>query len=308
MRDETGRVYENGKIGILESVREAVEVGRRAETPVEISHLKIAAPTNTVEVPQVLEIIERARREGLDLHADQYPYDAGSTLITHLIPNRFKTSDGVREEFKTERGKKEIREAIEKTFAYVGPEKTLISWYPGKEELEGKTIRQIADAAKKTADCYVEMVTGEKCPMGIFFLMDAEKVKAIMPHNYIITASDGWTVPKDMTKPHPRVYGTFPRKLRTFVIDEKLMDLPAAIRSMTSLPAEKFGLKDRGRIAKGYCADVAVIDLKTIRDHATYLKPHQYSDGVRYLLVKGVLSIENGQATGDRAGAALRRG
>ena len=128
-----------------------------------------------------------------------------------------------------------------------------------------------------------------------------------MPQDYIITGSDGWTVPKDLTKPHPRVYGTFPRKIRKFVFEEKGLNLVAAIRSMTSLPAEKYKLKDRGRMEKGHYADIAVIDFDQVEDRATYLDPHHYADGVRYLLVNGVMTIEGGKVTGHGGGRGVRR-
>lgn len=309
IRDETGKPTTTGGIGVLESLHEAIEVGRRAEIPVEISHLKIDAPINNVHPERILEIIEAARREGLPIHADQYPYDAGSTTITILLPNEFVTSTGLQDRYKTKAGRAEVRAAIEQVFTYLPPEKTLITMDTTDPSHEGKTLKAIAEQqGKPAADCYVDMVCEEIPPIGVFFSQDMDIVRALMPHDYIITASDGWTVPKGMTNPHPRVYGTFPKKIRQFVLTEKRLDLKAAIRSMTSLPAEKFNLQGRGRIAEGNYADIAVIDMKTLTDHATYLKPHQYAEGVNYLLVNGVVAIEKGVATGDRGGRALRKG
>lgn len=130
-------------------------------------------------------------------------------------------------------------------------------------------------------------------------------VKEIMPHDYVFTASDGWTTTKGAMKPHPRLYGTFTKKIRKCVLDEKLMSLSDAIRSMTSLPAEKFNMEERGKIAVGYFADIAVIDLDTVTDHGTYEEPDQYSEGIVYLLVNGVLSIDRGKAIGKRGGRPL---
>ncbi len=308
MRDETGRATKNGKAGVFEAIEEALEVGRRANIPVEISHLKISAPIGGLRGRNVLDLIRKARAEGLDVTADQYPYNAGSTYISILLPEEMRAPEGVRDIFKTKEGKKQIREAIEKSFIDMGPEKTLISWYPGNEKLEGKNLKEIADmTGKPPSECYAEMVCDEKCPMGVFFSMDMDIVREIMPAGFIITASDGWTVPKDMMKPHPRVYGTFPRKLREFVMKEKILSLPDAIRSMTSLPAEKFRIRNRGILKDGYFADITVFDANTIRDKATYQDPHQYSEGVRFVLVNGTVSIENGIATGDRAGRGLPR-
>jgi N-acyl-D-amino-acid deacylase len=151
------------------------------------------------------------------------------------------------------------------------------------------------------------MVCDGEAPSGIFFQQDMKVIKEIMPQDYIITGSDGWTVPKDMTRPHPRIYGTFPRKIRKFVLEEKDLNLISAIRSMTSLPAEKFKLKGRGQIEKGNYADIAVIDFDQIKDRATYLEPHQYADGVQYLLVNGVLAIEGCKVTGHGGGKGVRQ-
>jgi len=308
MRDESGKIYDDGEFGIIKSIKEAIEIGRQAGIPVEISHLKISAPLNNANPESMLELIEQARREGLEVTADQYPYAAGSTQVTFLLPNEFKTSIGVKDEYKTKEGRVKMKEAIEKVFETLKPEKTLITMYPEREELEGKTIKEIADSeGKKPSEVFVEMAVEDQAPMAVFFFQDINVVRALMPRDYILTASDGWTVPKDMTKPHPRVYGTFPKKIRQFVLEEKLMSLTGAIRSMTSLPAEKFRMKGRGRIAEGNFADIAVINLETITDHATFTDPHQYSEGVEYLLVNGVLSIDKGKATGDRGGRPIRR-
>lgn len=308
MRDESGKKNSREIPGVLESIGEAVEIGRRAEISVEISHLKIAAPIDNTKASQLLRLIEKARKDGLDILADQYPYAAGSTYLSILLPDEFKTSVGVKDTYKTKEGRAQVKKAIEEVFLYMGPEKTLITMYPEKESYEGKTIKDISEIeGRNPAESFVDMVCEDTAPMAVFFSQDINIVKALMPEEYIITASDGWTVPKDMTKPHPRVYGTFPKKLRKFVLDGKLMSLPMAIRSMTSMPAEKFNMKGRGKIAKDNYADIAMIDINTITDHATYKDPHQYSEGVVNLLVNGKLSIQNGTATGTRGGRALKR-
>lgn len=309
LRNETGKPGDNGQPGIIASLAEIVEIGRKAGIPLEVSHLKIAAPINNIPASRILDIIEKARREGIDLNADQYPYNAGSTYITYLIANKFKANDGgIKNEYKTQSGRREIREAIETTFSYLPPEKVLIAFAWGKVEYEGKTLKEISEIRGiSAADCYVDMVCDSVCPLGIFFSMDMTTVKEIMTRDYIITGSDGGTYMKGMLKPHPRVYGTFPHKLRMVALDNKIMTVQAAIRTMTSLPAEKFGIKSRGKIEKGFFADIAVIDLESFADRATYLDPHQYAVGLRHLLINGVTAIADGKATGAGAGAILRR-
>ncbi|MBI9082671.1 MAG: D-aminoacylase [Desulfobacterales bacterium] len=308
IRDESGKICDNGKHAVINAMEETIAVAREAGVPVEISHLKISAPIAGTPPAMLLETIEKARAEGLNVNADQYPYAAGSTVLTFLAPNEMKTASGIKAKYKTPEGRKQIEAAIKEVFAYAPPEKTLITMYDEKEEYEGKTLAEIGEIEGRSAALsFVDMACEDNPPMAVFFFQDMDVVKALMPRDFIITASDGWTNPKNMGKPHPRVYGTFPRKLRRFVMDDKLMALSLAIRSMTSLPAEKFGIAKRGRIAEGYFADIAVLDMDRIGDHATYTDPHRNSTGIDHLLVNGVLSIENGLATGDRSGYALRR-
>ena len=308
IRDESGRSAADGRPAVINAMEEAIAVAREAGIPVEISHLKIAAPIDGTPPAMLLNTIERARAQGLDVNADQYPYAAGSTVLTYLVPNEMKTASGIKAAYKTARGRKEIARAIGEVFAYAPPEKTLITMYGENEAYEGKTLAEIGELeGRSPALSFVDMACEDEPPMAVFFFQDMDVVKALTPRDFIITASDGWTNPKDMGKPHPRVYGTFPRKIRHFVLEDKLMDLSPAIRSMTSMPAEKFGITGRGKIAPGAFADLVVIDLERLADHATYTDPHQYSSGIETLVVNGVLSIENGRATGERNGYALRR-
>jgi N-acyl-D-aspartate/D-glutamate deacylase len=309
MRDESGAIAPSGTWGLVDSVKEAIAISERAGIPLQISHLKALAPFNGVTPTDVFPLIEEARSRGLDVTADQYPYDAGSTFITKLLPDELVSGESVKEAYRTADGRKEVKRAIGEVFSYLPPDKILISTMSeGNTDYEGKTIAQIAEMENRDpADVYVELVCDMKAPVGIFFQIDMDMVRQITAKEYVFTASDGWTVPKGMTMPHPRCYGTFPRKIREFVLKEKLIDLGGAIRSMTSLPAKKFGLSGRGTIEPNAYADISVIDLDTIGDHATYLDPHQYSTGVKYLLVNGVLSIEGGSATGLRGGRPCRR-
>ncbi len=307
IRNESGRPDGQGKFGVIESIKEALEIGRRAEIPVQISHLKIMEPINSLTAKRILDLIEAARAEGLDVTADQYPYESGSSFLTLLLPNEFVEKDGVKEKYKSQHGREEVRKAIEQLFASFPPEKILIATFGPKSAFEGKTLREVAELEKKSpGECYAELVCGDEVATGVFFNQDMKVVREIMPHDYVMTASDGWPVPKGLGRPHPRCYGTFPRKIRQFALEEKILSLSAALRSMTSLPAEKFKLKGRGKIAAGNFADIAIIDLKKIRDRATYLDPHQYAEGVEGLLVNGVVSIERGVTTGAGAGKGLK--
>ncbi len=308
IRDPSGRMTEDGIPSIYKSINEAIKVGEAAEVPVQISHLFICSPFENVSASKVFELIETAREKGLDVTADQHPYDSASSYLNIQLPDIYKTLDGIKPEFKTPEGKNELRAAIEKVFSHISADKMVIAHYPGRESYEGKSIEEIAGMEdREPSACYVDMVCEGPSPTGIFFNRDMKTVREIMTRDYIMTASDGGTVPKDMGKFHPRFYGTFPRKIKKHVLEEKAIDLGQAIRSMTSLPAEKFNIKNRGKIIEGNYADIAVIDLNSITDLATYESPHQYSRGIQYLFVNGVLSIENAEVTGGRGGRSLKR-
>jgi len=219
-----------------------------------------------------------------------------------------KTCDSIRDEFKTKSGRKEVARAIEAVFEHLPPEKILITMYADKSEYNGQTLGEIAEIENsRPCASYVDMVCEKQSPMGVFFDQEIDIIRTLMAGDNIITVSDGWPVSKDTAKPHPRLYGTFPRKLRKFAIEEKILSVSQAVRSMTSMPADQFNLKDRGRLAKDHFADIAVINPETITDRATYKSAHQYSEGVAHLFVNGVQAIKNGKATGDRGGRALKR-
>jgi len=305
IREQTGTVYAGNKIGVLESIKEAIEIGRQAGIPVQISHIQENAP-HSVKASQMLELIEKARKEGLDLTADQHPYDVGLAIMTYRLPKQYLASSGVREEFKTTEGKKELKKAIEQVFAVLGPEKIVICSTTSKE-YDGKSIKEIADAqGKEPSACFVDIATAGDAPFALFSEISDQINREVMPHDYVFTASDA-LIDLGFMKSHPRYYGTFARKIRAYALDEKLMTLNDAIRSMTSLPAEKFKMKGRGKIMVGSFADIVVIDMKTIREVGTYKDPAKYPDGFKYVLVNGVVSIENGKSTHQTGGRPLRR-
>jgi len=301
IRDNTGD-------GVLKSLEEAIEIGKRADIPVHISHLQVNAPRRNVQARQLIDLVTKARDERLDITADSYPYDAGNSWITMLTPAKYKTSDSIRPEYKTGKGREELKQAAEKGLENVRPEQMIVNQYVSNRSFEGKTLAEIAKSqGKSTAEMYVELACDDNAPMCIFLDQDINIVKALMPYDYMMSSSDGMVYTSLAGRPHPRSFGAFPRKIRYIVLEQKLMNMPAAIRSMTSLPAEKFKLKGRGRIAVGNYADIAIIDLKNFYDKATYKEPVQYSTGVKYLLVNGVLSIDDDKLTGKRGGRAGKR-
>ena len=309
IRDLTGRIYDDGRIGVIEALKEAIEIGKKANVPVQISHIQINEPINNMTAEPMIELIAKARAEGVDITADAYPYDAGVTWLTMLTPAKYKTDKGIKKEYNNAEGRAELKKAVEETFQYMGPERTMIIIYPERQHYEGKTIKEIADMEKKSpSEMYVDMVCSNDAPQAIMNDQNMKNVKEfLMRNDFVFVNSDGWTTIKDVGKPHPRCYGTYPKMIKKFVVDEKILDMSSVIRAMTSLPAEKFRMKDRGKLAVGYFADIAVINLQKLADHATYIRPHQYSTGVEYLFVNGTLSLAQGTATNQRGGRASKK-
>ena len=307
MRDESGTVTGPGRFGILDALEETLTIARETGVNTQISHFKLSAPMNGLTAEQILAPIRRGREAGLSLHADQYPYDAGSTVLSYLLPPEYKALDGITEAARTSAGRKAIQAFIPTVFAHLPPEKILITINPEDTDCEGLTLAQIAQRKNQApAHTFTDLVCQDQCPFAVFFAQDMDMVRALMPNDFVLTASDGWTVPKDMTHPHPRTYGTFPRKLKQFVQEEGRMDILDALYSMTGLPATKFNLKGRGFLKPGYHADMALLDPAAISAPATYLAPHAYARGVVHVLVNGVHALETGSATGDRGGRGLR--
>jgi N-acyl-D-amino-acid deacylase len=306
MRDESGKVNAVGEAGVISSIKETINLADEAEIPVQISHLKILPPYGTANAAKLIELIESGRQKGLDITADQYPYEANSTFINFILPADVKSPTGVKPEYKTLEGRGNLKQMINEIFTYLPPEK----WVICQGEYAGQNLKQIGIAEhRKPEDVYVDMVTQEMAPWGLFFTQSMEYIKQIAQQEYVFTGSDGWIhSTSDPFKVHPRYFGTFIKKIRQFALDEKIMDLAAVIRSMTSLPASKIGAAKRGIIAVGNYADIAVIDLSKVEAPANYETPHLFSRGVEYLLVNGVIEIKNGKPTDRRGGKALKKG
>lgn len=301
IRDQTGIIHDNGQPGELNSIKETVEIGKRANIPVHISHIQLNQPWNNVQAKQMCDLIEQARSEGVDITADQHPYDGGYAILSYRLPDEFKTGSGVNEKYKNPEGKAQMREAITQVFTYLDPEK--ISLTSGPEEYRNKTIKKIAEIeGKDPAEVYVDLSCLEPAPFALFFEISDQVNREIMSHDYVFTASDGFTVFESSDSPHPRFFGCFPRKIKKYALDENLLSLNDAIRSMTSLPATKFKIKDRGKITTDKFADIAVIDIENLKENATYNDRGLYSDGIAYLLVNGKIVIDNGKLTGTKAG------
>ncbi len=294
--------------GVEEAMREAIEIAEAADVPVQISHLKASGTRGQGKAKAITQIFEEARARGVKLYADQYPYPAGSTSIAPIVLDRWIMADGKWvERFNDPKLIDKIKEAITKRIERVtGPEAILISASRKKPEWEGKTLKDVSEImGLSPTDTAIEILKIEN-PVVIIFMMDPAEVEYFMTKPYVMTSSDGMNVPFGMSVPHPRNYGAFTKKIRAFVLDKNVITMEFAIRAATSLPAEILGLDDRGRIKEGYAADILVFNPETIRDKATWKEPHQYSEGVEYLLINGKFAIDNGKYTGTLPGKPIR--
>ncbi|MFQ6616772.1 MAG: amidohydrolase family protein [Fidelibacterota bacterium] len=308
---------------LLEGVEEVITIAREAGIRAEIYHLKAAGPKNHSKLEAVMERIETARKEGLKITANMYPYTAGATALDTTMPP-WVQEGGLKEwigRLKTpsvrERVIREMRsnsEDWENLLALAGAENIVLGGFknPDLRDLVGKTLAEVAGkrgvSPEETA---MDLVVEDHSPVtATFFLMSEENVRRKLGLDWVSFGSDAESMAaegKFLTRhPHPRAYGTFARVLGRYVRDERIVSLEEAIRRLTSLPAENLGLTDRGRLTEGYKADVVVFDPGAVRDNATYEDPHQYSTGVVHVFVNGVQVLKDGRHTGALPGRFVR--
>jgi N-acyl-D-aspartate/D-glutamate deacylase len=296
---------------VLEATDEAIRIGREAGLPVHISHMKASGKSVWGKSADQIALVERARKAGQVVTADQYPYVASSTsLSATVIPARYR--EGSREDFQArlkdpDVGPK-VRKAIESALAARdGGKSVRIASYPPKPAWRGKDLDAIAKAEGRPALEIVLEIEQNGGAGVVSFGMSEEDVRLIMKQPWVATASDGGSmVPTPDTVPHPRSYGCFPRKIGRYALDDKVVTLEHALRSASGLPADVLKLPERGYLKAGWYADVVAFDPATFRDSATFDEPHQYAPGVRYLFVNGKLVIAEGKYDGALAGKVLR--
>lgn len=301
---------------VTQAIEEALHIGREAKMPVEISHFKLSGQQNWGRSKETLPMIMRAREEGLDVTIDQYPYTASSTSLSTLLPDWVLADgqDSIRARLLKPAVRKEVTEYMLrrlkkrklKHFSY-----PVVASFRADSTYNGKSIEQVnllkgrKHSAREEAVTIMEMMEQGGAGM-VFHGMGDEDVKSIMRYPFNMFASDASIRVYGSGNPHPRGYGTNARVLAKYVRDEKVISLEEAIRRMTSLPAQKFQLKNRGMLREGYAADIVVFDEKAVQDLSTYDKPHQYSTGFKYVLVNGNVTVEEGKHNGTRSGNTLR--
>jgi dihydroorotase/N-acyl-D-amino-acid deacylase len=305
--------------GIDESLDEVFRIAREADIPAEIYHLKTAGPKAWGMMPAVLKRIEDARAQGLDVIADVYPWTASSNSLHATLP--YWARGGSREEMvarlQDPAARAKVRAELEQDPAWAlenGPARILIAdtLDPALMRYEGQNLDEIAKAEHKhPADALMDLVIADKGNTSkITFSMNEDDVRATVKHPLVSFCTDSGASATDgifsTERNHPRSWGSMPRILGRYVREEKLLTLEEAIRKMTSLPATRMGLKDRGQVRPGFLADLVVFDPDTIIDRSTYVNPWQYSAGIPYVAVNGQLVVDDGKITDARPGRILR--
>ena len=306
----------NEGLKVTDAINEALTIGKEANIPVEISHFKVSGKANWGRSPQTLDMVLQARLQGYDVTIDQYPYTASSTNLAVTVPDWALDGglDSLRVRMKDKSTRERIihdmqynsKEAKNKNYSYA-----VVANYAPDSTLNGKSITEInklkghRSKFKDEAGTILDMLDKGNAQM-VYHSMNEEDVKYFMKYPFNMPAADGG-VSNGKGIPHPRTYGTNARVLGRYVRELKVLSLEDAIRRMTSLPAQKFNLSDRGLLREGMAADIVIFDENKVNDAATFESPHQYSVGIPYVIVNGQVVIDHGVHTGVRSGKTLRK-
>ena len=305
----------NEENGVVDAINEAINIGKAANIPVEISHFKVSGPANWGRSKETLPLVEAARKEGYDVTIDQYPYSASSTNLGIRLPDWALSggSDSLKKRIADPvLHKQMIKEMLEtqKKYKYKNYSYAYVAMHAADTTLNGKNISEInilkgrKSKPKEEAETILDMMIAGGAQM-VYHSMNEEDVRYFIKYPFNMIGADGG-VSNGKGMPHPRTYGTNARVLGKYVREERLISLEEAIRRMTSLAAQKFQLKDRGLLKEGYAADIVVFDEGTVLDKATFENPHQFSVGFKYVLVNGQLVIDEGKHNGIRSGQTLK--
>jgi N-acyl-D-amino-acid deacylase len=302
---------------VFAAVAECIEVGTRAGVPAHVSHLKVEGPTMWGRGGELLELLDRARAEGADVSADQYPYTAWETTLAAALPPWAAPEElpailadaPARERLRT--CVEEGEPGWESVGRDLGWDRIVVGSHVPDPDLTGRSIAAIAlERRLEPWEAIALLLVGDPYTGMIGHGMDERDVRTIVARPEVFVASDALAVspsgPLGAFAVHPRYYGTFARVLGRYVREEGLLTLEDAVRKMTSLPAERFGLAGRGRIAPGAFADVVMLDADRVLDAATYERPHAFAEGVEVVVVNGRVAWDG--RPGARAGRALLRG
>ena len=303
---------------LLRSIRESINIGKKAKIPIQINHLKATGQTQWGWAKKALKLIDSARQAGIDVSHDIYPYTAFSTISSILIPQW--AMEGGQEGLRNRLADKTTSLRIKQEMAVLfkrdagGEDLTKIQFRNFKQNpiFSGKTLADYAEhlGLPLTLETGIDLILELELQggfIGIFHAMSEKDIEHFLQHPNTMIDSDGDLLNFGEGHPHPRCYGAFPKVLGYFVRDKKIISLENAIHKITYLPAEKIGLKDRGLIQEGAFADLVIFDFDTIADNSTYTDPHHFPSGIKYVLVNGEIVLEKEKITGKMPGNWLKR-
>ncbi len=314
----------NESDSVLESIDEAVRIGREARIPVEIWHFKVAGKANFGRMPQLVTRVNKARAEGVDVEADTYAYTAWFNSMSAFVPAWAHDGGDAKliERLKDPATRARIRKEMETPSKdwdnewdeISGPQDVMISVVqnPTLKKFQGKRLTEVAKILNKDPmDTLFDLLIEDKAftDCAVFGMSEPDVALALQQPWVSIDNDSSGTSPEGILgeeHPHPRAYGTFPRILRKYVREEKKLTLEEAIRKFSALPAQRMRLTDRGVLKQGMWADLVVFDPETVRDLATFDDPNRLSEGMAYVLINGIPVIENGKMTGALPGKVLR--
>ena len=298
-------------VGVVAAVDEVIRVAREAKLPGIVTHIRALGPRVWGLSGEIVKHIDAARAAGVEVFADQYPYEASSTGLTAALVPAWAREGGdgaLKGRLENPETRATIRrEMLENLVRRAGARNLVIRRYAADPTLEGRRLDEIAGLQLvEPVDAAIEIVRHGGASV-ISFNMNEDDLRTFMVQPWTMTCSDGELVAPGEGFPHPRSFGPFPRKLRRYVIEQKVLTLEQAIHTMTGLPAAVFRLRDRGELRVGLVADITVFDPANVRDRATYEKPAQLSEGMRYVFVNGRMALAEGKVTAERAGRVLSR-
>lgn len=299
----------------VEAINEAINIGKKANIPVQISHFKVGGRSNWGKSDITLGLVKKAREEGWEVTIDQYPYTASSTNLGIRLPDWAFAggNDSTLMRLRDPETRAKIRkEMLQQIAGYQFPNYSyaVVANYPADTSMNGKNISEInllmgrKAAVEDEAETIMDMVEKGGAQM-VYNSMNEQDIKYIMQYPFSMFGADAGIRVFGQGMPHPRGYGTNARVLGKYVRDEKVIPMEEAIRRMTSLAAQKFGLKDRGLLLPEYAADIVIFSEAEVTDMATFLQPHAYSKGFKYILVNGELVVDHEKHLGTRSGRAL---
>jgi N-acyl-D-amino-acid deacylase len=298
-------------IGVVAAVDEVIRVAREARLPGIVTHIKVLGPRVWGQSGEIIRRIDAARAEGVEVFADQYPYEASATGLNAALVPAWALEGGagaLKSRLANAETRVRIRrEMIENLERRAGASNIQIRSHRPDPSLEGKRLDAIARAKLvDPVDAALALIEAGGAQI-VSFNMDERDIRAFMVQPWTMTCSDGELVAMGEGVPHPRSYGPYPRKLRRYVVEERVLKLERAIHSMTGLPATVFRVRDRGVIRPGAFADLVIFDLAAVRDRADYEQPHQLSEGVRHVVLNGRAALTDGKVTAGRHGRVLLR-